>query len=488
MPLCFQASRKNKGGLLTFYEVATGQQNQPPIEFPATPHSVAARPGHPQVAVFCEDGRLLVIDSRDGRRLHEWSHANWKWEDRYETDQSRVTWSPDGSALIAVSTQSDIVVRNGDTGHERFPAIHPLRKGGVCRAIDVSSDSLLLATAVTGENAVQIWDMRTGQSKSAPLPHPGDAWGLFAVKFSPDSRRVLSASKDGLARLWDWQAEKLACPAMKHADEVYDVAFTSNGNYGLTFDREVAVHVWDLVTGKRVVSPIRFPKRTDGFNNGVSQLAVVGNRVIVGTPDFPVLDLSQLLSDPELSTESLRMLAELSSARRIALGESNVLTPDEWQSRWIKLKDRPVQQTGSRAAPLVRETNADDARRSAERLVSQLPAATSEQALDQERHRQLLNSREISDFLILASALSIGGEDDRALELIQEAWPSESSPEFGYRLYVMARCYRQFHQPDAARKQADDLIKWLGEHKLPQSLDWLTPELVRREYPAPGDE
>jgi len=68
------------------------------------------------------------------------------------------------------------------------------------------------------------------------------------------------------------------------------------------------------------------------------------------------------------------------------------------------------------------------------------------------------------------------------LELIQEAWPSESSPEFGYRLYVMARCYHQFHQPEAARKQADDLIKWLGEHKLPQSLDWLTPELVRLEY------
>ena len=481
-------SRKGKAGLLSFYEVATGQQKQPPIEFPATPHSVAARPGHPQVAVFCEDGRLLVIDSRDGRRLQEWTHANWKWEDRYETDQSRVMWSPDGSALIAVTAQSDIVVRDGDTGRERFPAIHPLLKGGVCRAIDVSSDSLLLATAVTGENAVQIWDMQTGQAKSAPLPHPGDAWGLFAVKFSPDGRRVLSASKDGLARLWDWQAGTMACPAMKHADEVYDVAFTTDGNYGLTFDREVAAHVWDLVTGKRVVSPIRFPQRTDGFNNGTTQLAVVGDRVIVGTPDFPVLDLSQLLRDSELSTEALRMLAELSSARRIALGESNILTSDEWQKRWTMLKDRPVQQTGSRTAPLVRETNGDDARRSAERLVSLLPDSTAEQALQKERLRQLLDSHEIRDFLILAGVLSTIGEHARSLELIQEAWPTETTPEFGYRLYVMARCYRQFHQPEAARKQADDLLKWLGENKLPKSLDWLTPELVRREYPAPDDE
>ena len=475
-------SRKNKGGLLTFYEVATGQQSQLPIEFSATPHSVAARPGHPQVAVLCEDGTLLVIDSRDGRRLQEWTHANWKWEDRYEIDQSRVIWSPDGSALIAVTAQSDIVVRDGDTGRERFPAIHPLRKGGVCRAIDVSADSLLLATAVTGENAVQIWDMRTGKPKSAPLLHPGDAWGLFAVKFSPDGRRVLSASKDGLARLWDWQAGKLACPAMKHADEVYDVAFTSDGNYGLTFDREVAVHVWDLVTGKRVVSPIRFPRRTDGFNNGITQLAVVGFRVIVGAPDFPVIDLSQLLSDPGLSTESLRMLAELSSARRIALGESNVLTSDEWESRWIKLKDRPARQTVSRTDSPLREMNGDDARRTAERLVSRLPDSTAEQVLQKERHRQILDSREIRDFLILAGVQSTIGEHARSLELIQEAWPSESSPEFGYRLYVMARCYHQFHQPEAARKQADNLIKWLGEHKLPQSLDWLTPELVRREY------
>ena len=481
-------SRKNKVGLLSFYDVATGQLNRPPLELPAPPHSVATRPGHPQVAVFCEDGRLLVIDSRDGRRLHEWTHANWKCEDRYETDQSRVTWSPDGSALLAVTAQSDIVVRDGNTGRERFPAIHPLRKGGVCRAIDVSSDSLLLATAVTGENAVQIWDMQTGQSKSAPLLHPGDAWGLFAVKFSPDGRRVLSASKDGLARLWDWQAGALSCPAMKHADEVYGVAFTSDGKYGLTFDREVAVHVWDLVTGKRVVSPIRYPRRIDGFNNGVTQLAVVGDRVIVGAPDFPVLDLSQLLSDSELSTDSLRMLAELSSARRIALGESNALTADEWQTRWTKLKDRPARQTVFHANSLVRETNGDDARRSAERLVSLLPDSTAEQALQKERHRQLLNSREISDFLIFVSLLSITGEDARALELIQEAWPTESTPEFGFRLYVMARCYRQFQQPEAARKQADDLLKWLGENKPPKSLDWLTPELVRVEYPSSGEE
>ena len=275
---------------------------------------------------------------------------------------------------------------------------------------------------------------------------------------------------------------------MKHADEVYDVAFTSDGKYGLTFDREVAVHVWDLVTGKRVVSPIRYPRRMDGFNNGVTQLAVVGDHVIVGAPDFPVLDLSQLLSDSELSTDSLRMLAELSSARRIALGESNLLTSDEWQERWTKLKDRPARQTVFQTDSLMRETNGDDARRSAERLVSLLPDSTAEQALQKERHRQLLNSREISDFLIFVSLLSITGADARALELIQEAWPTESTPEFGFRLYVMARCYRQLDQPEAARKQADDLIKWLGENKLPNSLDWLTPKLVRLEYPAPGND
>jgi serine/threonine protein kinase/WD40 repeat protein len=474
-------SRHGSTGMLSLFDVFTGKRTLPAIELTAKPHSVAARPGKNQVAVFCEDGTLIVFDAHNGRRLLEQRHDNWKWTDRYETDHSRVVWSPDGTALITVTSNSDIVVRDGDSGEERFPPIKPLRDGGVCRSLDISQNSTLLATAVTGENAVQVWNLKSGQAVSPPLLHPGDAWGMFAVKFSPDGLRLLTGNKDGLARLWNWKSATLTCPAMKHTDEVYDVAFTSDGNHALTIDRAALVHAWNLVTGKRIAAPLDFPKRTDGFSNAVCQLAIVSDRAIVGAPDFPVLDLKHLLTPPAQTSDSLRLLAELGSARRIAMGDSNVLTSEEWEARWSKLSDRPAVEDVSTGKGLLREVNEDDARRSAERLLEKLPANTLEERSLKEHHIELLRARELSPFLILASLLSLTGNDGRALEMIQEAWPTETTPEFGFRLYITARCYRQFHQTEAAQKDIKSLLKWLAENPLPSSLKWLTPELVRQE-------
>ncbi len=44
------------------------------------------------------------------------------------------------------------------------------------------------------------------------MPHPGDYTGIFSVAFSPDGNFVLTGNKDGRARLWDWRAAKQAGP------------------------------------------------------------------------------------------------------------------------------------------------------------------------------------------------------------------------------------------------------------------------------------
>ena len=331
-------SQKDNAGILSFYDVATGELQQPPIDLPAPPQSVAARPGHPQVAVLCENGTLLVFDNHDSRRLHELTHPDWPWGHPFFTRFARVTWSPDGAALITFTTRGEIFVRDAETGRERFPPIQLPLKGGVCSASDISSDNRLLVTATTGENAVQVWDLKTGEARCPPIPHPGDYWGLFAVKFSPDGKLVFCASKDGRARLWDWQKGTLVCPPLQHPAEVYDVAFTTDGQHGLTVDRADTVHVWELTTGKRIAAPIHYPTHDNGFPKTIFNVAVVGDRVILGAPHFPVLDLSKLLSEPSLSTESLQALAELATARRIQLGEASSLTAEEWQQRWIDFK------------------------------------------------------------------------------------------------------------------------------------------------------
>ena len=345
-------SRPDNSGLLSIYEVASGKQSLPPIELASQPCSVAARPGSPQVAVLCQNGTLLVFDARDGKCIREVTHPNWWWGNEHYTRSARVDWSPDGTALVSVTARGEVFVRDADTGSERFAPIRLNPKRGVCSAIDFSADSRLLVTAITGENAVQVWNLQTGTACCPPIPHPGDSWGLFAVKFSPDGRLVFTANKDRFARLWDWQQGTLVCPPLQHPNEVYDVGFTSDGQHGLTIDRADTVRIWDLAIGKRIAAPIHYPTRDDGFPMALFNVAVVGDRAILGAPDFPILDLAPLLSEPQRSVDSLLTLSELISAQRLALGESNNLTSAEWQQRWEQLRDRPSDVDDEAAATL----------------------------------------------------------------------------------------------------------------------------------------
>jgi hypothetical protein len=50
------------------------------------------------------------------------------------------------------------------------------------------------------DGLARLWDARGGQAWSEPLAHGGE---LTSVQFSPDGSWLLTASKDGTARIWE---------------------------------------------------------------------------------------------------------------------------------------------------------------------------------------------------------------------------------------------------------------------------------------------
>ncbi len=208
--------------------------------------------------------------------------------------------------------------------------------------VSLSADSGLLATLGLVKNRATVWDLVSGRAVSEPLPHPGDFWGLFAVRLSPDRRHLLTGHKDGQVRYWDWQAGTLACPAMAHDNEVKDVAITPDGRFALAAGSgRPELHVWELTTGRRVAPPIRL-----GLHEGTwcQTLAITqdGGRALAcfrgsltsdGTA-LAVVDLDAVLSHPSTSIADLALLAELATARRIELGDLSSLTTDQWQEHW----------------------------------------------------------------------------------------------------------------------------------------------------------
>ncbi len=319
-------------GFLSFWEIPTGRQVVAPLKLPAAPQSVAFRPNVSQAAVLCQNDQVLVFDIRSGAPVLQFSQDGARGGN---FPPGRAEYTADGATLVTLSCDcTSVCVWDAGTGRLRFPPIRPVLEGGHCRSIALSSDGKRLASAVNGKNAAQVWDLTTGLALSAPLPHPGDTFGLFHICFSPDGQYLLTGCKDGQARLWDWAATRLACPPMRHPDEVYAVAFTADGQQALTGCRgqDGGVHLWELTTGKEVAPRIR-------PGSGVQSLALApdGSHTFACHGDtVAVLPLADLLSPPDVSAEDLLLVGELGSACRIELGDVSGLTLEQWQERWRK--------------------------------------------------------------------------------------------------------------------------------------------------------
>src|SRR5207249_8194343 len=77
------------------------------------------------------------------------------------------------------------------------------------------------------------WDAATGQPLGQTMEHQGDVW---AVAFSPDGKRLLTGSGEGIARLWD---------AAELPDNLPRLSAWVSVVTGLELDEEGAVRVLD---------------------------------------------------------------------------------------------------------------------------------------------------------------------------------------------------------------------------------------------------
>ena len=318
-------------GVLTFYDSESGTKLIPSLTLPDVPVSVAARPGHPQVAVLCRNAKLLIVNTENGRSERECSHEKWAGA----SQTSRVAFSPDGATLVTVTPNDLVYVWDAQTGNLRFPPLTPVLEVGPVRTIAFSPDGRLLATAVNGRNMVQVWDLMTGEKSGAGMPHPGDFFGLFSVAFSPDGQRILTGHKDGRARIWDWKSGAIVGAPMQHPDEVIDAQFTPDGRQILTAVRLNTMHVWDVATNKLAVP---LPANLALPGQSTNTIAVSGDRIVVGAETRnPLLDLSLLIQTPTVELATLLTRAELATNQKLQNGELLPLESHEWSTRWDQL-------------------------------------------------------------------------------------------------------------------------------------------------------
>src|SRR5262249_9445158 len=125
---------------------------------------------------------------------------------------------------------------------------------GLVHSVAFSPDGRRIASASTDET-VRLWARETGREVRKLTGHTGKVW---SVAYSPDGRRLASASEDSSIRVWDPLTGASVQTRLGHKAEVRCVTFSTDGRRlasgGGGFDKSDLpvtgdIKIWDVVTG-----------------------------------------------------------------------------------------------------------------------------------------------------------------------------------------------------------------------------------------------
>ena len=125
---------------------------------------------------------------------------------------------------------------------------HPLPIETVVVDAVFSPDGARILTA-SWDKTAKLWDAATGRL-IVVFAHQGT---VNSAAFSPDGTRILTASADHTAKLWDAASGKLIA-SFGHQNEVNAAAFSPDGSRIVTASSDKTARLWDAASGKLISS------------------------------------------------------------------------------------------------------------------------------------------------------------------------------------------------------------------------------------------
>ena len=147
-----------------------------------------------------------------------------------------------------------------------------------------SPDSKRILTASLDKTA-RLWDTEIGELLT------GHEEEVNSAVFSPDGTRIVTASDDRTVRRWDADTRKqIGEPLTGHTGFVWRAAFSPDGKYIVTASRDKTARLWDAETGKPIGAGLRYMFSPDGKR--IATASASGNTRSCGETLSPTLGSS----------------------------------------------------------------------------------------------------------------------------------------------------------------------------------------------------
>jgi WD40 repeat protein len=171
-----------------------------------------------------------------------------------------VAFSPSGDMAVTTATNGTVRLWDWAAGREIgsgpkhvVPAFHSA-SGQAWSTAFVGNGAGLVTV---GGNDARLWDRGTGRESM----RFGPQGAVASAHFSPDAKRIVTASWDNTARIWNAETGRVELKLRGHAGYVNDAVFSRDGGCVLTASDDKTARLWDAKTGAVLVTFIGHTQR-----------------------------------------------------------------------------------------------------------------------------------------------------------------------------------------------------------------------------------
>ena len=277
-------------------------------------------------AEFSPNGQLLATHNDETTVLEIWSAANgahiasltYDKEDDDELFLELVSFkfSPDSSRIVTAILESDEgAIMRADVWSSTTGK-HLLAKGIVYMGTQydalpiISLDNGRLITPNGTEKQAYgtplVWNI-SSQTPKQMFQLKGHFGRISMIAFDNVGHRLLTASADGTAKVWNAQTGALLASLNGHKKEVASALFDSSGELIVTASADSTVKVWNADTGEELTSLADYSFHGVKFaafspNGNLRILTIAGDNIV------SVLDARLENRNPQVLTEMARQL------------------------------------------------------------------------------------------------------------------------------------------------------------------------------------